>query len=316
MSGESTFEHRVIGVHSVGELVSAARAEGLHVTTEQSDFDQSGLDFRVVHGVDADGVRWIVRTPRRPDVIEAARVEARALRLVAPRLPIEVPSWRVHTDLVIAYPRLDGQPAITLADGGPTWNVIDPAALPATFLDSFAATLAALQRIDVADATAAGLPVRPVSHARAAIASAIEATRTTLAPSEAVLRRWQRWLADDALWPSHVALVHGDLHPGHMLLGPDGALVGVLDWTEAQVTDPSVDLAMFYGCFGAGALGALLERLERAGATTWSGLSAHAIERWAAFPATVAEWALRTENAGALEHARAQLASVTASAAG
>jgi hypothetical protein len=38
------------------------------------------------------------------------------------------------------------------------------------------------------------------------------------------------------------------------------------------------------------------------------GLAAHAAERWAAFPALAAEWALRTKNEAALEHTRAQLA--------
>lgn len=37
-----------------------------------------------------------------------------------------------------------------------------------------------------------------------------------LQPPAPVWSRWQRWLADDALWPEHVALVHDDLHPGHL----------------------------------------------------------------------------------------------------
>ncbi len=296
------------GIQSATALLEAARAHGLRLTSTSADFDQTGLDFRVVHGKDEDGTQWIVRTPRRPDVVESARVEARVLRLVAPRLPVRVPEWRVHTDDVIAYPRLDGTPAVTVGPDGTTWNVIDPAAVPDTFLDSYAEMLASLQAIGPEEAARAGVPVRTVARARAMVAAAMEATRKVLAPSEAVWSRWQKWLSNEALWPTHVALVHGDLHPGHMLLAPDGSLTGVLDWTEAQVSDPSIDLAMFYGCFGAEALARLLPRFERAGGKVWPGLAAHAAERWAAFPALAAEWALRTKNDAALEHARAHLA--------
>lgn len=75
--------------------------------------------------------------------------------------------------------------------------------------------------------------------ARAELARAVEATRAELEPPDEVYARWQRWLADDRFWPTQIALVHGDLHPAHMLLGEDGALVGILDWTEARVSDPS-----------------------------------------------------------------------------
>jgi hypothetical protein len=85
-----------------------------------------------------------------------------------------------------------------------------------------------------------------------------------------------------------VALVHGDLHPGHMLLGDDARLIGILDWTEARITDPSVDLAMYFGCFGRPALETLIERFARAGGTTWPGLAGHAAERWAIFPVIAA----------------------------
>src|SRR5690606_26422291 len=98
-------------------------------------------------------------------------------------------------------------------------------------------------------------------------------------PSQAMVERWERWLAGPT-WPDHVSLIHGDLHPGHMLL-TDGVLTGVLDWTEAEVTDPSIDLAMFGGCFGRAALADLVARMTALGARTWDSLVDHAMERWA-----------------------------------
>lgn len=199
---------------------------------------------------------------------------------------------------------------MTVGDSGVTWHVIDPTAPPDTFLDSCAALFAALQRIGVEEAEAAGVNVSSMAAARTAMGEAMERTRGVLAPSDAVWDRWQRWLANDSLWSTHVGLVHGDLHPGHMLLGSQGELCGVLDWTEAQVTDPSIDFAFFFGCFGEEPFLELLARVEAAGGRVWPRLAEHAIERWSAFAAIAAEWALRTGDEAVLEHARQQLGAI------
>ncbi len=300
------------------DLLEKCRAAGLPLTTDQETFDQTGLDFRVVHARDDEGRPWIVRTPRRPDVTQAALVEARVLAFVGPRLPVPVPRWRIHTPEVIAYARLPGVPAIDIAPAGggpPRWN-LDPAALPARFLDTAAATYAALQRLSVDEAAAAGVPSQSIDEARAEQRRFMEDTRDVLAPSEKLWAAWQRWLDDDRLWPARSAVVHGDLHPGHMLLGADDdagdgqALVGVLDWTEAKVTEPSVDFAMFYGCFGADALRELVHRCEQRGASFPAGFLAHAQARWRASPAAGAAWAQRTGQLGVLDHTRAMLATI------
>ena len=293
-------------IETAGDLIGLAGLHGLELSAD-TDLDGSGLDFRVLHAEDSQGTPWILRTPRRPEVAVAAQVEARLLRLVRPRLPVAVPDWRVHSHDLIAYPRLAGTPAVTIGQAGPTWNVIDPAAPPDRFLDSFAGLVAALQAISPDEASGAGAPVDAMDDVRAALARSMEETRAALEPSHELWARWQRWLASD-LWPAHTALVHGDLHPGHMLLDEEGRLTGVLDWTEARVTDPSIDLALFAGSFGAGALDALLARIDAAGGRTWPRLAEHAVERWAAFPVLVASWALRTGDAGVLAHARRLLA--------
>lgn len=299
---------------SAAELLARARRHGLELVAARDELDTSGLDFVVVHARDADGTPWIVRAPRRRDVVDSAQIEGRVLAFVRPRLPVAVPAWRVHAPDVIAYPRIEGVPAVSITPAGPTWN-IDLAALPAVFIDSCADTLAALQAIEPAAARAAGVNATTVAGARAELAEAMAATRQALRPSDAVWARWQRWLADDALWPAHEALVHGDLHPGHMLLAPDGRLAGVLDWTEARVGDPSIDLALFLGCFGREAFARLLEGFVAAGGRTWPRIVDHAAERWAASPATGAWWALRHDNPAVLEFARTMLAQVEAETA-
>lgn len=305
MSDTDTFQ----SLDSLDQLLAAARREGLELDAEGATFDTMGLDFVVAHARDRSGTPWIVRSPRRPDVRDAARHEARVLAAVAPALQavgVAVPVWRVHADDVIAYARIAGTPAVTMPEGAPTWNIIDPAAPSEVFVDSFARALATMQTLP--DDRAAGIRRTSIADERAALAKTLETARPLLEPKEAVWTRWQRWLEDDSSWPAHVALVHGDLHPGHMLLDDTGHLVGILDWTEARITDPSIDFAMFHMGFGRAALESLIARYAAHGGRTWPRMAEHAIERSAVFPALGAEWAARTGNEAALAFSRAKLA--------
>ncbi|UJR78408.1 GTPase HflX [Sandaracinus amylolyticus] len=300
-------------ITSAAELVAAAARYGLRVTPERDVLDASGLDFLVVHARDDAGAPWIVRTPRRADVIASAQREARVLRLVAPSLAVAVPDWRVHARDVIAYPRLEGTPGWRFDDTGALRWAFDPSAPPDAFLDTYAHLLASLQAIPLDRLHDAGVRVESVGDARTELARAMRDTRDALAPSDAVWVRWQRWIDDDASWPTHVALAHADLHPGHLLLDGQARITGVLDWTEARATDPSIDLAMLFGCYGRSALESVVDRFARAGGVTWPAIVSHTIERWAANAALIAEWALRTGDDAVLAHARHHLATITAS---
>jgi aminoglycoside phosphotransferase (APT) family kinase protein len=288
---------------SVTEIIAAAARRGLLLSSEGARVDEMGLDFRVLHASDRDGTPWIVRVPRRPEVVASAAIEATVLARVAPHLPVAVPDWRLHDAELIAYPRLPGTPAVTLDTGAPVWNLVDPAAPTDAFVASFARALAALQAVP-----GDGLPLETLDVTRAKLVRAVEIARELLTPSTAMLDRWQRFIEGDT-WPAHLALGHGDLHPGHMLLDAGGELSGVIDWTEAKVGDPGIDLAMFAGCFGRGALERLVPMFEHAGGRTWATLIDHAMERWAIGPALGAEWAHRTGNSAVLEHSRAMLES-------
>src|SRR5690606_29275170 len=124
-------------------------------------------------------------------------------------------------------------------------------------------TVAALQAIPLARVRDAGVRIETPEEARADITRAMNDTRGVLSVPEPVWARWQRWLEDDSMWPPRTALVHGDLHPGHLILDEERRVTGVLDWTEARVSDPSIDLVIFAGCFGRPALEAFARRLER-----------------------------------------------------
>ena len=49
--------------------------------------------------------------------------------------------------------------------------------------------------------------------------------------------------------PGPLVLVHGDLHIRHLLVGPDGAATGVIDWIDVCQADPAVDLGLAYLAF-------------------------------------------------------------------
>ncbi|MET3206436.1 phosphotransferase [Pseudarthrobacter sp. S3] len=48
-------------------------------------------------------------------------------------------------------------------------------------------------------------------------------------------------------------MLHGDLHPGNILLAEDGTLAGVIDFGDVGAGDPAVDLAVAWLMFDAGA---------------------------------------------------------------
>jgi macrolide phosphotransferase len=112
--------------------------------------------------------------------------------------------------------------------------------------------------------------------------------------AEALWQRWQAWLADDSYWPPHSALVHCDLHPGHIVLDPEGRVTGLLDWTEAEVADPASDFAIYFAAFGESGLTALLEQYEQAGGKTWPRMKDHIIEQMAAYPVLIASFAMKS----------------------
>ncbi|MBA2663575.1 MAG: GTPase HflX [Bradymonadaceae bacterium] len=300
-------------VETVDQLLEIARTHGLELTSDQSDFDNSGLDFKVVHAEDADARPWIVRTPRRPDVFAASRVEARALRLVRAHLPVAVPDFQLLAGQAIAYPTLAGTPAWRLEGDKLHWNIINPKRPSAVFLESLAKALVALQAIPGDEILRADLPIESIAEARESLRRMALQTRHVLNPSEAVWTRWQSWLDDeDGYWPTSTTLVHGDLHPGHLLLNADGQLTGILDWTEARQSDPTIDFAGFLGCFGHHALDALLTQFEDAGGHIWARIEEQTAERWAFNAVVIAAWGLTHDNPGVIAHARAQLASVKA----
>lgn len=87
----------------------------------------------------------------------------------------------------------------------------------------------------------------------------IHALPPTVEPlASGTLQGWltglDEWLVEQVVArPGHPsAVIHGDFHPGNLLVHDDGSL-SVLDWTNASVGDPLIDLGRTFACLQLGA---------------------------------------------------------------
>lgn len=223
-------------------LVELAEAEGVELVAESVRFEEAGLDYRVAFARGADGVDWVLRVPRRPDVSQKLAEERRILAFVADRVSVAVPRWQVCSERLVAYRRLPGAPGLTLDAGGqPVWHY-DPSS--PEFARALGRLIAELQRLDAGAAREAGVPALGMNEGRAKWRAGLARVAESFAIAPALEERWQRWLADDGLWPDENAFTHGELYAAHVLIAaPErpGDIVGVLDWTTAKVGDPASD---------------------------------------------------------------------------
>jgi hypothetical protein len=135
--------------NQVDHILSTAQQNGLEIDSTDVKINESGVDFLAVFAKTKDGVLWVLRAPRRPDVVESAAYEKKVLDLIASRLPVAVPNWQVHTPELIAYPMLEGTPAATINPEAKNYDwYMNQESLPAEFVRSLAEAMAALHGID------------------------------------------------------------------------------------------------------------------------------------------------------------------------
>ena len=94
------------------DIQKLAERNGLFLSDEMS-FNDMGIDFKVGFATDKDGTKWLLRIPRRTDLGEQIANEKRILQLVSKYLSVQVPDWRIANEKLVAYPLLDGKPALT-----------------------------------------------------------------------------------------------------------------------------------------------------------------------------------------------------------
>ena len=190
---------------------------------------------------------WIVRVPRREEVRGWMCKEARLLLLLAPALPVRVPRFEVVEDagpiFFVAYRKLEGDPLDSqacLGTGG--------AAL-AGQLGGFLAALHAFPRENAIRAGLADADASEWLEQQRDLAERCE--REVMPLLDRDERRRARAFFDEffSAWDSSLdlVLVHADLGPAH-ILQRGSTVSGVIDWSDARLGDPVLDLAwLLYG---------------------------------------------------------------------
>ncbi len=287
------------------DTFARAARHGLHLAGAVT-FNETGLDFRVGFATDTAGRRWVLRVPRRDDVQPKIEREARILDFVKRRLPVEVPDWQVRGPDLVAYPMLTDPMALVFdaETHAVTWNIDQEAE---AYVTSLAEVLVALHALPVAEAVAAGIPASSPEEARIRVRQDLERVKQEIGIGHDLEARCRRWLDSDKLWPDFSVLTHGDLYVGHVTAMVDARVSGVIDWTEAEISDPSIDFAGHLAAFSLESLERLVAAYELAGGRTWPAMVEHIKERHAASPIKYGIFAISTGNEQHLAAAKVQL---------
>ncbi|UOQ48736.1 macrolide 2'-phosphotransferase [Gracilibacillus caseinilyticus] len=275
------------------QVAETARKYGLEVKVDTISFNESGLDFLVAYAQDTEGEEWVLRLPRRDDVMPRTVVEKKALDLIDKHASFQVPVWSIYEDDLIAYKKLTGIPAGTIDPEiqNYVWEM-DYKNVPEQFHQTLANVLASLHTLPTEEALEAGLSVQSAEEARLSMMERMEKVKAQFGVSESLWNRWQLWVNNKELWPVNTGLTHGDVHAGHTMIDKNVNVTGLIDWTEAKVTDVSTDFVFQYQAFGEEALDKLISYYKQAGGIYWPTMKEHIMELSAAYPVAIAEFAI------------------------
>lgn len=267
--------------------------------------NELGLDFEVSIGEEISGRKWILRVPRRMDLLPKIQQEQSHLRFLKSRVRFNVPDWKVATSELVAYPLLADKPAL---EANPmtqefTWNV-DLGSYE--FSESLALVLVELHKL-TEDAESFGLETQTPEKVRKEILKEIRLVKSELGLSSRLEMQWTNWVDDETYWPSFSTLIHGDLYAGHTLVNPENRITGIIDWSEMRIGDSSIDFAGHYIGMGDSHLDKTLSVYERFGGKTWPRMKEHIIQRASAAPLKFAVFALKTKNDEHIQSAKEQL---------
>jgi macrolide phosphotransferase len=272
-------------------------------------FNEMGIDFRIVFARDLDDNAWVLRIPRREGLENQIQKEKKILELAKKYLPVSVPDWKIAAPDLIAYPLLEIDPVITFdpVTFEVAWNIDRE---ENQYDESLARILCRLHQIPVSEAEAADLQILTPQTARREILDNIEFVSRELGMNAELESRWRKWVDTDDLWPDFSTFVHGDLYAGHILSDRKGKIGGIIDWSEARVSDPSIDFSGHLAVFGEPSLRALIRLYGECGGRVWENMFEHIRERQSAAPLKYGVFALETGSDEHINRAKAQLGAV------
>jgi macrolide phosphotransferase len=157
------------------------------------------------------------------------------------------------------------------------------------------------------EAEAMGIKIFTPEMVRQEISDRIKLVKSEVGIGSELENRWRRWLDNDPLWPVFSSFIHGDLYAGHILANETGEISGIIDWSEGQVGDPSMDFSGHISVFGEESLKDLISEYEKLGGKVWKNMYEQALERHAASALNYAFFAISTNSEEHLQAAKMQL---------
>lgn len=286
------------------ELLALAAEHDLDLVGDSLRTEEVGLDFRVVFARSRDGQDWVLRIPRRAEVLPRAAIEGRLLAFLVPQLEVAIPDWRISTERLIAYPLLPGTPGLTVrGDGTVDWH-LDMTSIE--YARSLGAFIAQLHAVDPVAAAELGIPSRSPAQVRESWRADLARVAEGFEIAPALRERWETWLAEDSYWPDRSVLTHGEIYPGHTLVRGE-RLSAVLDWTTSAVGDPARDFMFHRASAPPEAFDAALAAYADGGGVLHPRLGEHSEEMFSASPLAYGLYALET---GEQEHREAAAAAL------
>jgi aminoglycoside phosphotransferase (APT) family kinase protein len=183
-----------------------------------------GFDFKVVLVDD----RWVVRIPRREQVLSALEQEMVLLPELEAALPVAVPHFEhiSHDPPFVVYPLIQGTP---LVDEDP---------------DGVRGFLESLHRVQTDT-----LPPTDWIASYTEQCARFEELVFSLLGSEERSRAQALFAEVETLTGFDPCVTHSDLGAEHLLVR-EGRLVGVIDWGDARLGDPALDYSwLLHGPF-------------------------------------------------------------------
>lgn len=268
--------------------------------------NELGLDYRTAIAEEQNQKRWLLRIPRRIENFIKIQQEEQYLQFLKSKVSFNIPDWNVVTPELIAYPLLIDSPAleVDLKSNDFNWN-IDLNSFD--YSESLAAILFELHSISTDGIRKSELKKFSTNEIRQELLNEIDLVKAELGIPSRLEKQWRAWINEDSYWPEFSVLNHGDLYAGHTLVNSKNQITGVIDWSEMQVGDSSLDFTGHYVGLGEKHLDKTIEVYKKMGGRTWSRMKEHIICRASVSPLKFAIFALSTKNNDYIQSARDQL---------
>lgn len=227
-------------------VLRLVRAQGAEL--DSIHYLNEGWDSWVYTARDRQEREWILRFPKRAEVVDQLDREVTLLPLLTPRLPLAVPRFGLlgqpgegYPHRFVGYPRLPGQSGL---------ERLEDAFAVSSYGETLGTFLAVLHAFPPQEACRLGVE----ADEEEGLVEWAEQCEARLLEFGASLDARTRERALDLLRhppPPSTApvLLHNDFFPEHLLV-EGGRLTGVIDWGDVALGDPGADLAGLFAWRG------------------------------------------------------------------